>query len=353
MSRPTFLVPVLEELASRAVASSTNADDLSGAVKSPEWYAARARGVTASEVHKLRVGGARARRELLAAKRAGGVGEDLSGNKYIRWGQVREEFIAEWISRRFGIGANQTLFHGLNPRHLATPDGVGVDFDETLLVHEIKTSKHDLNPHDSDGHFWGTGYFDQIQWQLWVTGAKRCLFVWEQHDDNWDPWPEDGPRPLRSEPGFEWFERDEARIAELVAVADDFLAALDEGAEPETVDPLIEASARSVLLFREQEAQAKKAREAAWKHLQRMVDSRAAFSFKTSAAQVTWTAPVTMEMEEGDDLAACATEEGGRLFQQYADARAAWDEYRAGFTKKVEKVTPGRLTVTAPKKGGS
>lgn len=356
MSRPTFkaAVSALEDLQARAVASSVNPDDPSGSVHSPEWYAARALGVTASEIAKLTKGGGAARRELIAAKLAGGMGVDLSGNRYVRWGVVREPFIAEWINHQFGIQPNQTVFRGVNPRHLATPDGVGQDFDERLLISEIKTSKHDLSDGDGKTHYALTGYYDQKQWQLWVTGAEQCLFAWEQHDDDFSRWPEDGPRPLYPEPKYRWVERDEKRIAELVAVADEFLVELDAARESAGVAPELDVEldvlAQEVLAARVDEAAAKARKDKAWKQLQERLAGRGDLS-QEAVARVTWSAPVTKTeyVANVDDVAALGARP--ELFKAYADARAEWEEHVEKFTTRepVQKVVPGKLTVTAVK----
>jgi len=346
------LMRSLEQLQARAVASS---EDRSA------WLAARARGVTATEVAKLAKDGEPYARSLAREKRSGVEQADLGGNRYIAWGRIREEYIAEWVDRRWSIASNQTLFHAVeNRRHLATPDGVGVDFDDQLRIAEIKTSKHDLTPGVTDAlgvltvpkrrhpaYFWKTGYYDQVQWQLHVTGADRALFAFEQHDDDWSRWPEQGPSLLATQPGFMWIVRDEKRIAELVNIADDFLALLDADEPQEEFDAEIDLLAQQVLEGRVLEGSGKATKDQAWKELQSRLAGRSSFS-QAGAARVTWSAGSESVVEEIDDEAAYEADPG--LFAQMEDARKAWEAHRAGFVKQVVKVGAPRLTVTVTKK---
>lgn len=212
----------LDSLRARALMSS---EDRSS------WHAARALGVTGSDIRRLRSATPLGRASLIAQKLAGGDRGELRV-KEIVWGRVREDEIARLVEARFRIEPNRMLFHAReHPRHLATPDGVGVEEDfesglERITVSEIKTAKFDLNPSTSD-HFEKYGYYDQAQWELHVCDGWRARFTWEQHDDDWSDWPERGPSPLHEEPEGVWIVRDEGRIAELVAIADDFLETLD------------------------------------------------------------------------------------------------------------------------------
>ncbi|UFU04794.1 hypothetical protein LQF10_09860 [Ruania halotolerans] len=139
------------------------------------------------------------RRRLLEAKLTGWEGPRLPQFEH---GIVREPVIAAWVQQRFGIAPSGLLCAGQNPRHLATPDGLGEH-----SIAEIKTSVDDL-----DGA--ARIYRDQLQWQLHVTGRSRVLFVVEnRHTYRRD---------------FRWVERDEDRIGTLTDHADAFLSELDE-----------------------------------------------------------------------------------------------------------------------------
>lgn len=189
------------------------------------WLAERRKGVTATEVAKLAKGQPAARRDVLAEKVSGE--RTFFGNKFTDWGLERELALAALIQFEHGFEPSDVLFSAVeNPRHLATPDAVKVA-DGSTVIAEIKTSKYDLSP---DGtHFAKSTYMDQIQWQMYVVGEDclECLFVWEQHDDNWilDEFGVERPEPL---PHNElWIPRNQTRIDELVIIANDFLDELD------------------------------------------------------------------------------------------------------------------------------
>lgn len=245
-------IGALESLRARALSSSEDR---------AAWHAVRATGVTGSDIRKLRSATPLGRASLIAKKLAGGDAVRELRVRELVWGRVREAEIASLVWQRFRIEPNLTLFHAPgNPRHLATPDGTGVeeDFDslaERLTVSEIKTGKFDLDPATSE-HFGRYGYYDQIQWEMYVCGAWRARFTWEVHDDDWSDWPERGPSPLAVEPEGQWILRDDARIGQLVEIADDFLATLDAEAsrDPGDRDFELEAMFADLLDLRQQVA---------------------------------------------------------------------------------------------------
>lgn len=170
-----------------------------------EWLAARATGITASDVAKLMTPQGRTQviREKLWA-------DEQDDNPFMKHGRDRERPIAEWMNENWWIQHNTWLFAAAdNPTHLATPDGVGTDGPSEWCLGEIKTSAKPL-PKTTPRN-----YRDQIQWQLHVLGAKRCLLVWEQHVNG---------VPADLEAVTRWVDRDEERISELVTVADELLA---------------------------------------------------------------------------------------------------------------------------------
>lgn len=187
------------------------------------WLAERAQGITATEVRDLVIG-AKREQDLIDLKLGRKV-DSFTGNQYTEWGKLREPVIAAAL-RGQGIEPESRVFHGeQNSRHLASPDGIGVDFDDVVIVSEIKTAAYDLAP--------GTpvlakkGYVHQMQWAMHVTGAARCRFVVEERIATaWDS----QSRPIEFVPGEmheHWIERDQAAIDELVLIADAFLAELD------------------------------------------------------------------------------------------------------------------------------
>lgn len=165
------------------------------------WLAARRNGVTATDARRLvRRDGtlSRQRPAVLAAKLTGYEGPRLRAFEH---GIAREPVIAAWVAQRFGIAHNHHLCAGANPRHLATPDGVG-----ERSIAEIKTSVESLDRAV-------VTYRDQLQWQLHVTGCEQVLLVVEN------------THTLRRD--FRWIGRDERRIGVLVEHANAFLADLD------------------------------------------------------------------------------------------------------------------------------
>ena len=87
---------------------------------------------------------------------------------------------------------------------MATPDGLSLDH---TVIAEIKTTGKPLDVIP-------IRYRRQIQWQLHVTDAERCLFAYELRLQ--------GPEGFV--PGFDvqtqWVERDDRQIAELIATAE-------------------------------------------------------------------------------------------------------------------------------------
>lgn len=163
------------------------------------WLRARSRGITATDAARL--SGLRSV-EAVALDKLNGSG--FGGNAYTDHGRAREPEIARWVDGTFGIQASDGLFHAAHDRrHLATPDGVGVSAEGTLLLAEIKTTK-------SAWQSIPRSYLRQVWWQQYVLGAERTLLVWEQHDDF---------VPVDAEPQCRWIERDDNEIHALVHLA--------------------------------------------------------------------------------------------------------------------------------------
>jgi hypothetical protein len=189
-----------------------------------KWLEERRKGVTATEVSKLAKGQPAAKRDILAEKVSGE--RTFFGNKYTDWGLERELVISALLETNHGFEASDILFFAEgNSRHLATPDAIFLG-EDSVLIAEIKTSKQDLHPEGK--YFQKTPYMDQMQWQMYVCGATRCLFAWEQHNDVWvlDEFSVERPAPMNYDEL--WIDRDDYRIDFLVALADEFLAELDE-----------------------------------------------------------------------------------------------------------------------------
>lgn len=298
------------------------------------WLRARRAGVTATEIAKLERGGVAF--ATIAREKRSGI-QTFTGNRYTEYGKLREPKIGKWVQERFDIAPSSVLYYAVeNPRHLATPDGVGRDFDGNLVLSEIKTSKHDLSTIPRD-------YYVQILWQQYVLGAQRTLFVWEQHDDDWPD-----PQPLRPEPLFQWVERDDEEITRLITIADRFLLELeaDPSDEPD-YNLALDELAQEVLVRREAESVEKKAKESAWKQLQARVADVGNFSQVSPVARVTYSVTSTPGEEPDEEAARAANPElAGRYDAVVAEFRALVDAHK----KKVVK-TSKTLTVTAVKKG--
>lgn len=170
------------------------------------WLKARARGITATDAAQLAGPASIAR---LVREKTHGSG--FTGSRYTEHGIAREPVLAEWMSATFGIAPSRGLYCSPDDdRHLATPDGIGLTPDgSSVLLGEIKTSTKPLTRVPAN-------YYRQILWQQYVMGASRTLLVWEQHHDF---------VPV-AEPSFLWVERDDDKIAALIALANQTLHTL-------------------------------------------------------------------------------------------------------------------------------
>ena len=310
------------------------------------WLAERMQGITATEVRDL-VTRKKRLQDLIDIK-LGRKTDMFTGNEYTDWGKRREPIIAEGL-RGFGVEPESRVFHGItNSRHLASPDGVGVDFDGMLVLSEIKTTGKDIRP--GTDAYQATGYELQMQWAMWVTGAAQCRYVTEQR--------------IRVAGGFEpgalsshLVERDDAVIAELVAVADAFLLELDRQREDgaPAIDEAVDTHAVNYLRGLAAEKDGKALKESAYAAL---ID--AGVSQESPLARVTFT-PGKPSTEVDDvvlDLEAAAvalpkeTAALERAKARVVKLQAAWDAAANTYTKTVKTVSKGsaaRVTVTAGK----
>lgn len=180
------------------------------------WLNARRHGVTATQVANASTpaGFEKAAADFL-------VEWSEPDNPYMRFGRDWEGFIAEWVEHYLDVEPNEWLIrHEEHAHHLATPDGLA-QLDH-LTIGEYKTTGKD----------WGTvdklpiRYRRQIQWQLHVTGAERCVVAWLLREEV------DGQMvPGWFKPKVGTIERDEDMISDLVATADrlwQFVSGKDE-----------------------------------------------------------------------------------------------------------------------------
>lgn len=349
MSAPTYVSPALTGLFSRAGASDTDR---------PAWLAERRVGLTATQVRDLVIGAISEQR--LIDEKLGRTAEagDLSHIPVIGWGNEREAVIAEVLRGEGFLPESRVFRHAENPRYLASPDGVQETWDGDLWVSEIKTAAHDLPPGSEE--IARKGYELQVQWVMFVTGAKRARFVVEERIAV----EADGER-TRFVPGDlhrHWIERDDLEIGRLVERADRFLAELDrqreEGAP--VVDELVDTHAFNYLrgLAAEKAGAALKTQSYAAlleaKKSQESAHHRVTYSPAKPGA--------VTEVPETDFEKAKRARGGKALFvalqaaQDVArDAQRAWDAHCERFTTTREVVGKGsaaRVTVTAVKQRG-
>lgn len=342
----TMVSPVLAELETRAGASDRDRD---------AWLAERALGVTATEIRDLYLKGPTYRRELVEKKL--GLREDsFTGNGFTAWGTEREPVIAEAVRQRFAILPESRVFRSAkNPRFLASPDGLGVNFDDELSVAEIKTAGVDIRL--GSEAFKSKGYDVQMTWAMFVTGARRCLYATEQRIDA-------GGQFHAGEQSFEWFDFDPVLALDLEQVAVEFLAELDaaraarDAGEGPVVDEELDTLAVNLLRFREMEAEGKRAKEAAWSEMQALLSARGGdFSQESTLARITYTAASETTVDQVDnDAAIDASETSRKRWESLLRARAAlakkeaaWAEYSGKFVREVASTRKPNLTVMSVK----
>ena len=176
-------------------------------VSRDDWLAQRRDYITATDVARLYTSAAEWRR-VRAEKN--GDAPDVRVSPEMQWGLDREPALvryAQTIDPTL-VANDRVVVHPDGP-WAATPDAIG---DNTIC--ECKTgSVAGLERSHRR-------YMAQVQWQLWVTGADGCLFVTEERD-----WDDMGFTPGNRT--HVWVDRDEDLIAELLDVAERFLAGED------------------------------------------------------------------------------------------------------------------------------
>lgn len=165
------------------------------------WLAARDLGVTATQVSKASTPAGM--KEVLAQIENP---TSIDANAFMEWGNTREPYIAHVVKERYGILPNDWLIAADGPGNewqMATPDGLSLDH---TWIGEYKTSGKNLDKVPLN-------YMRQVQWQLYVTGAEKCLFAYELRLE--------GPEGFV--PGFDVecqvVDRNEEMIAQLIETA--------------------------------------------------------------------------------------------------------------------------------------
>ncbi|WP_291053653.1 hypothetical protein [Herbiconiux sp.] len=369
MSATSTLSPEIAAVYARSLGNDSNRE---------AWLHARLNVVTATEAKTLYKGSAQDKAKVVREKVEG---SSFSGNQYTEWGKHREPFIVDAIAG-FGLQTCGELVHAVeNPRHAATPDQIGVDFDGLIVLGEIKTSKHDMS--FGSPKFDQAGYLFQMVWQGYCVGARRVLYTFEQHDDDWSQWasrPMDQPEtwndfgPSIINRSSVWIDLADptitAHLPKMIAAADRALERLDKRLAEvgETIAPTFtdeQVAELTELAAREKEGlaqeQAGKGRkESAHKAAEQLfeqVGMTEAYSQEHGGFKVTYS-PAEPTTTTEVDLAAAFDASPG-LYEQLKDAQATVTsltdqvrEHEKEFTSTVPgKSKPARLTITATKKG--
>lgn len=188
---------LIAELLARKVADSQDRD---------AWLEARNNGVTASDASSL------AKESSLDTVFKGKFYTDFTGNAATNWGLDREPFMLEWA----GFPQNTLLLHSAEEkRFMATPDGFRMSEDgSSLVLAQVKTSSKPLAEKTP------IGYYRQIQWEMFVTGATENWLIWEHHENF---------VPVNIEPEVRIIKRDEDAINQIKTLAYLLLEKLDAG----------------------------------------------------------------------------------------------------------------------------
>jgi hypothetical protein len=324
-------VSALAELDSRAGASDANRE---------VWLAERRAGITATEVKDLYLG--KVKRQDLIGLKLGLKKDTFSGNVYTEWGKAREPVIAEAALTRYGIRAESRVFHAAdNPRFLASPDGVGINFDEELEIAEYKTSGKPIGTHTKA--YADTGYRIQKMWGMRVTGARRCLYGHETRLPDGEGGFKAGPLV------FEWVEYDEALAAELEEVAVEFLAELDKQRDGDgpVIDEQLDTWGLDYLRGADAEKQGIVLKKSGYDAIYAEVSGDEPFLQESPMVRISFSPGKTKVTEIPDKDAAIAA--APELHAELLALQERWSAHAAGFTKTVEekgravlRITPGK-----------
>ncbi|WP_100811757.1 YqaJ viral recombinase family protein [Microbacterium sp. BR1] len=184
-------------------------------ISESEWLRARRFGVTATAVAEVA-----AKQDRAKAIDAWMHPEPVEVNGYMQFGTDSEAAMMQYAHQSHGILPVDWVIAGANPLHRATPDGLSLDH---ALIGECKAPGDPWDGAETNQKKIPIRYRRQVQFQLHVTGAERCLFLWNQRvvDGGWF-------RLAWFEPRSVWIERDEAMISDLAHVADLMLEVRDE-----------------------------------------------------------------------------------------------------------------------------
>jgi hypothetical protein len=184
-----------------------------------EWYKAREYGVSATTVAKAAAGPGGYNAELERALHP--EANIIEDNDYMRFGREYEIWIVDNLPYEYRIKPNDWLIAAAEQeRHLATPDGLNEDWS---IIAEVKTTGKDWDKGLERGVIPADipiQYRRQVQWQMYCTGATRCVFGWLLRTES--EFTGDFV-PAWMEPKHIIIERDEDMIRDLIDVAHRFV----------------------------------------------------------------------------------------------------------------------------------
>lgn len=188
---------------------------------SPEWLAARAGSLGASQIHealaKTRSGWGASRDNIkarLIAERLTGAPQETFTNEAMRWGNEQEPAAREAYSFIKGVSVAEVGLkkHPTIAGSHASPDGL---VDDGGLV-EIKCPNTATHIATLLGAPIADKYIKQMQWQMRVYDRRWCDFV------SYDP-----RMPVEMQLHIARVDRDDAMISEMEAAVSEFLAEVE------------------------------------------------------------------------------------------------------------------------------
>jgi putative phage-type endonuclease len=153
---------------------------------SPEWLKFRESHITATDVSSILGTNPFVTSQTLFERKLG-IKSPEPLNDRMRRGQELEDVARKLLIERTGIDFKPVVvIHDVEPWAMASLDGRGYKCDllnpggGTIMRHdyicEIKCPNNDTHQLALQGGI-KSYYESQIQWQLWITGAEKCLFM--------------------------------------------------------------------------------------------------------------------------------------------------------------------------------
>lgn len=230
------------------------------------WMGFRRGKVTATDAAKLAGSGLKGWRMLRAEKESGE--SSFKGNRYTKHGSAREATISDQLDVMLGMTHNTNVLVSVeDDRLVSTPDLID---RERNRVGDIKTAKW-------DGEKWDAvppDYYDQLQWQMFTTGAESAVLAIEYHEDF---------VPVFMDPHLFYVDRDEQRIEFLRSLAERFLT-FDE------ITPMQELLERRAVILSELAPLQEHLAEVE-QGIKALIGKRPYFKHVSNAGAITWSTP--------------------------------------------------------------